>query len=76
MGLVAGLLSLPIGLALASGLIYVVNRRSFGWSMDMQIIPEVLVQALILSLIAALLAGVYPAIRMAQSSTAESLREE
>jgi len=76
MGLIAGILSIPIGLALASGLIFVVNRRSFGWSMDMQIFPDVLLQAVGLSLIAALLAGVYPAIRMALSSTAESLREE
>lgn len=76
MGLIAGVLSLPIGLALASGLIYVVNKRSFGWSMEMQLIPEVLVQAVALSLVAAVLAGIYPAIRMAMSSTAESLREE
>jgi putative ABC transport system permease protein len=76
MGLIAGILSIPIGLALASGLIFVVNRRSFGWSMDMQIFPDVLLQAVGLSLVAALLAGVYPAFRMALSSTAESLREE
>ena len=76
MGLIAGILSIPIGLALASGLIFVVNRRSFGWSMDMQIFPDILLQAVGLSLLAALLAGVYPAIRMALSSTAESLREE
>ena len=76
MGLIAGVLSLPIGLALAAGLIFVVNRRSFGWSMDMQIVPEVLLQAVALSLVAALLAGIYPAIRMAMSPPAESLREE
>lgn len=76
MGLIAGILSIPIGLALASGLIFVVNQRSFGWSMGMQVVPMVLVQAVALSVAAALLAGVYPAIRMALSPVAESLREE
>jgi putative ABC transport system permease protein len=76
MGLIAGLLSLPMGLALAAGLIFVVNRRSFGWSMDMQIFPIVLIEAIALALVAALLAGIYPAIRMAMSSPAEALREE
>jgi putative ABC transport system permease protein len=76
MGLVAGLLSLPMGLALAAGLIFVVNRRSFGWSMDLQIFPIVLMEAVALAVVAALLAGIYPAIRMAMSSPAEALREE
>jgi putative ABC transport system permease protein len=76
MGLVAGLLSLPMGLALAAGLIFVINRRSFGWSMDLQIFPIVLMEAVALAVVAALLAGIYPAIRMAMSSPAEALREE
>jgi putative ABC transport system permease protein len=76
MGLIAGLLSIPMGLALAAGLIFVVNRRSFGWSMDLQIFPIVLMEAVALAVVAALLAGIYPAIRMAMSSPAEALREE
>lgn len=76
MGLVAGILSLPMGLALAAGLIFVVNRRSFGWSMDFQIFPLILMEAVALAVVAALLAGIYPAIRMSRSSPAEALREE
>jgi putative ABC transport system permease protein len=76
MGLIAGLLSLPIGAALAAALIFVVNRRSFGWSMDMQIIPSVMIEAMLLAVGAALIAGVYPSIRMSRSSPAEALREE
>jgi putative ABC transport system permease protein len=76
MGLIAGLLSVPMGLALAVCLIFVVNRRSFGWSMEMQIFPIVLVEAVALAVVAALLAGIYPGIRMAMSSPAAALREE
>jgi putative ABC transport system permease protein len=76
MGLAAGLLSLPVGLALAAIMIFIVNRRSFGWSMGMQVPPETLLQALALALAAALLAGVYPAWRMARTSPAAALREE
>jgi putative ABC transport system permease protein len=76
MGLAAGLLSLPVGLTLAAVMIYVVNRRSFGWTIRMEISPGVLLQALLLALAAALLAGLYPAFKMARTSPALALREE
>lgn len=76
MGLVAGLLSLPMGLVMAVVMIYVINRRSFGWSISMEIAPEVLVQAVLLALAAAVLAGLYPAWKMARTSPAVALREE
>jgi len=75
-GLIAGVLALPLGMALAAGLIFVVNQRSFGWSMDLQIVPSVLIQAVALAIVAAFLAGIYPAIKMATSTPAEALREE
>ena len=76
MGLIAGLLSLPLGLIEAAVLIFVVNRRSFGWSMDMEIYPLVLVQAVVIAVAAALLASVYPAVRMSRASPASVLRED
>lgn len=76
MGLMAGLLALPLGMVLAAGLVFVVNRRSFGWSMDLQLVPSVLIEAVALSVLAALLAGIYPAIKMAAATPAEALREE
>ena len=39
MGLVAGLLALPIGTVLSLVLIYVVNVRSFGWTMQFVLLP-------------------------------------
>ena len=76
MGLAAGLLSLPVGLTLAAIMIYVVNRRSFGWTIRMELGPQILLEALALALAAALLAGLYPAFRMARTSPALALREE
>jgi len=76
MGLISGLLAIPLGLVLASVLIFVVNRRSFGWSMDVVVSGSVLFEALLLALFAALLAGLYPAWRMSQTPPAQALREE
>jgi putative ABC transport system permease protein len=64
MGAVAGLLSLPAGLALTMILIYVINRRSFGWTLQMAVTAAPFAQAVVVSLLASLLAGVYPALRM------------
>jgi putative ABC transport system permease protein len=69
MGITAGVLALPVGLALALILIYVINVRSFGWTMQLTLLPEELV-------LAALAAGVYPAARLARLSTARALRSE
>jgi putative ABC transport system permease protein len=76
MGLAAGLLSIPVGLALAAIMIFVINRRSFGWTIRMEVSPDILLQALLLALAAALLAGLYPAWKMARTSPALALREE
>jgi putative ABC transport system permease protein len=76
MGLVAGLLAVPIGLALAAVLVFVINIRSFGWSMGFIPLPSELTQAFSVSLVAALLAGVYPAWKLGRLVTARALRAE
>lgn len=76
MGLVAGLVAVPAGIVLALVLIFVINRRSFGWTLSATIAPEVLVQAVALAVGAALLAGLYPALRMTRTPPALALREE
>ena len=76
MGVFAGFFALPLGLILASVLIFVINKRSFGWTMQIEFSPEVLIQALILAIVAALIAAVYPAWQMARANPALALREE
>ncbi len=74
MGLVSGLLALPVGLLMAVIMIRVVNQRSFGWTLDMQIDPILLGQAVLLALGGALLAGIHPSWKMAKTSPSEALR--
>jgi putative ABC transport system permease protein len=76
MGGVAGLLAMPTGFTLAVILIYIINRRSFGWTLQMQVDPEPFIQAFLVAVLAALLAGIYPAYRMGQMVTAEALHSE
>ena len=76
LGLIAGLLSIPVGLGMALLLIQVINRRSFGWSMSVHVDPRLCLEALALALLAALLAGLVPAWRMARQAPAAALRSE
>ncbi len=76
MGASAGLLAMPAGFALALILIYIINRRSFGWTLQLQLQPAPFVQALAVAVLAALLAGLYPARRMGRMAAAEALRYE
>lgn len=76
MGFVSGALAAPMGVALSVVMIYFINKRSFGWTLDMRVGPDVLLEALILALVGALLAGVYPAWRMSRTSPAVAMRGE
>ena len=76
LGLISGLLALPVGLVLAWVMIHVINKRSFGWSLQMDVPPEILWQSVVVAVIAALLAGLYPCARMARTPPAGALRQE
>lgn len=76
MGFAAGLLAIPVGLLLAFVLIFVIQRRAFGWTLPFEIDPWILIQALLFAVLAALLAGIYPVWRMARTHPADALRSE
>ena len=76
MGNIAGLLALPLGYVLAWILIYVINVRSFGWTLQMQLNPSYFWQAWAVAVVAAILAGVYPAWRLSRMVVATAIREE
>ena len=75
-GLLSGLAAIPLGLVMAYVLIEVINRRAFGWQIDMAIAPDILFSAVLFAVFAALLAGLYPAWRAARSQPALAMREE
>ena len=76
LGLVAGLVAIPVGCLITALLILVINRRSFGWTMELQFSADIMLQGITLGLAAALLAGIYPAWKISRSEPAEALRTE
>jgi putative ABC transport system permease protein len=76
LGASAGLMALPTGYILAWILIFIINQRSFGWTLQMNVEPAPFLQAFFLSVMAALLAAIYPAWRLSHMEVAEALRGE
>ncbi|NWF71154.1 MAG: ABC transporter permease [Chloroflexi bacterium] len=76
MGTAAGLMALPIGFGLALVLIYVINVRSFGWTMQLQTVPDEFAQAFMVAVVAALAAGLYPAWRLGRLLISRAVRSE
>ncbi len=76
MGLVAGVLAWPTGLILSLILVYVINLRAFGWTLQMRLAVGPFAAALGIALSAALLAGIYPALRVGRMAVAAALRGE
>ncbi len=76
MGLMAGVLAMPLGYGLAWILIYVINVRSFGWTLNMVLKGQYFWQAAVVAVVAALLAGIYPAWRLGRMNVGEAMRGE
>jgi putative ABC transport system permease protein len=76
MGATAGLVAMPVGYVLAWILINIINRRSFGWTLQMNLEPSFFLQAFLVAVVAALLAGIYPALRLGSMVIATAVREE
>lgn len=75
-GMAAGILAMPTGFILAVILIYIINLRSFGWTLEMKLAPMEFFQAFVVALAAALLAGLYPAWKLGKMQPAVALRSE
>jgi len=76
MGAAAGLLAIPVGIALSLILVFVINQRSFGWTLELELTPRVLLQGLALAVVAALMASVAPARRITRQPLPDALRDE
>ena len=75
-GLLSGLAAVPLGVVMAWVLIKVINRRAFGWQIDMSIAPGILLVSVLFAIAAAVLAGLYPAYRAGRSQPAIAMRDE
>lgn len=76
LGLIGAVLGVVGGLLLALILIHVINKQSFGWTIQMMVPGGLIVQAVALALTAALVAGYFPARWAARQPVIEGLREE
>ena len=76
LGLFAALVSLPVGLMLTWLLIWVVNQRSFGWTMQMVIDGSILAEAVVLSVCAAVLGAAAFSWRLTKRSSHSTLQLE
>jgi len=76
LGLLAGSFGLALGMALSLVLIYVINKQSFGWTIQFHPPVLLLAGALLLVWIVTVLAGVYPARFATRLQPAEVVHEE
>jgi putative ABC transport system permease protein len=76
LGASAGLLAMPVGFGLALILIYIINRRAFGWTLQLHVEAAPFIEAFMVALLAALAAGILPTWRLSRQATAEAMRAE
>ena len=76
MGGTAGLLAMPTGFLLALILVYIINLRSFGWTIRLDLQWETFAQAMGVAVVSALLAAIYPMLRLGKLEIARAIREE
>ncbi|MFT4563055.1 MAG: putative ABC transport system permease protein [Gammaproteobacteria bacterium] len=76
LGATAALIAIPVGLLIGVVLIDVVNPRSFGWTMTLEIPALLIFNSCAIAIVAAFLAGLYPSYRAARIEPADAMRYE
>ena len=76
MGIISFLIAAFGGVILAHILIYAVNYRSFGWTVDVYISPLVFAKTFALTLAACLISSIYPTLLMRRADSRSRLQEE
>ncbi len=76
LGAVSGVFAVPLAFVLSWAMVGVINRRAFGWTIDLRFDAGALAESVALAIVAALLAGLWPALRIARLRPADALREE
>ncbi len=76
MGMLANVLGALSGVALSLILIYVINKQSFGWTIQFAFPARLIAEYAVLTLAASLAAGCFPAWRASRLPIAEAVRYE
>jgi putative ABC transport system permease protein len=76
LGLLAAAVGLALGFALSVLLVFVVNKQSFGWTIQFHPPVDLLVSAILLVWCVTVLAGLYPARVAARLNPIDVIHEE
>ncbi len=76
MGFASFLIAAVCGLILTLIIIYAINYRSFGWSIDIYIDPGIFAKTLVLTIIACAASSFYPTLKLVRSGGIRNLDEE
>jgi putative ABC transport system permease protein len=74
-GFVAALIAIPLGLALAQNVIDLILKHSFGWTIELEVIPWEYLETIAWTVGALMLAGSIPVIQIINRTPMKSLRD-
>jgi putative ABC transport system permease protein len=74
-GAIATLIALPLGVALARLVVDIIIKQSFGWTLELQLIPHEYMQTGLLAMVSLMIAGAIPVLRMVRNTPMKSLRD-
>ena len=75
-GVISGLISIPLGIIITNLLIQIINKQSFGWSIPMQLLPSVFVEGIMVAILSSVLASIYPSIKISRNNIRKALMGE
>ena len=75
-GVISGLISIPLGIIITNLLIQIINKQSFGWAIPMQLLPSVFLEGIIVAILSAILASIYPSIKISRNNIRKALMGE
>lgn len=74
-GAIAIIIAMPLGLALAHLVVDIVIRQSFGWTLELQFIPQAYINTILLAILSLVVAGAMPVLRLVRNTPMKSLRD-
>ncbi|GAD79161.1 FtsX-like permease family protein [Vibrio ezurae] len=74
-GLVSSCIAIPLGMVLASNVVELILKNTFGWSMQLHVVPWDYLGTLALTVSALMLAGAIPVLQVIRRTPIKSLRD-
>ncbi|MBA5761562.1 ABC transporter permease [Vibrio sp. 404] len=74
-GAIAIIVAMPLGLALAHLVVDIVIKQSFGWTLELQFIPQAYINTILLAIVSLVVAGAMPVLRLVRNTPMKSLRD-